>query len=198
MFHAERAEHVLAQVAVERGSGDVLDDLAERGEPVIGVRPLGAWLGVDAQAVAVVLGQRGHRPARGHAPAQYRPQQVGGFAYGPDPGGVSQQVPQRGRPEPRPGGDQPEGAQVAAGRRVQVNKSPFLQLHDGDRRDGLGHRGDPEHGVRADRRARAYVGDAVPVEPRQGSAADHPDGQASDRPAVEDLADPGRQRTLIE
>ncbi len=44
VLHAERAEHVLAQVAAEWDSGDVLDDLAERGEPVIGVGPLGARL----------------------------------------------------------------------------------------------------------------------------------------------------------
>ena len=37
MLHAQRAEHVLAQVAAQRNPGDVLDDLAEHGEPVIGV-----------------------------------------------------------------------------------------------------------------------------------------------------------------
>ena len=79
VLHAERAEHVLAQVPAERDPGAVLDDLAERRESVIGVGPLGARLGVDAQAVPVVLGQRGHRLARRHVPAQLRPQQVGGL-----------------------------------------------------------------------------------------------------------------------
>jgi hypothetical protein len=106
---------------------------------------------------------------------------------------MGQQVPQRRRPEARLGGDQPVGAQVVAGGRVEVDQSLFPQLHDGDRRDGLGDRVDPEDGVLADRRARLDVGDAVPMKPRQGSAADHPHRQAGHRPAVEDLGDPRLQ-----
>jgi hypothetical protein len=33
-----------AQIPVERFAGDVFDDLAERGEAVVGVRPLNAGL----------------------------------------------------------------------------------------------------------------------------------------------------------
>ena len=119
---------------------------------MIGVGPLGARLDVDAQAPPVVPGERGHRAPDPRAPAQRRPQQVGGFAHRPDPGGMGQQVPQCRRPEARPGGDQPVGAQVAAGGRVEVDQSLFPQLHDGDRCDGLGDRGDPEDGVLVDRR----------------------------------------------
>ena len=102
---------------------------------------------------------------------------------------MGQQVPQRRRPEARLGGDQPVGAQVVAGGRVEVDQSLFPQLHDGDRGDGLGDRVDPEDCVLGRPASRPDVGDAVPMEPRQGSAADHPHRQAGDRPAVENLGD---------
>ena len=110
---------------------------------------------------------------------------------------MGQQMPQRRGPETRLGGDQPVGAQVFAGGRVEVDKSLLPKLHNGDRGDGLGDRADPEDGVLIDRRPGADIGDAVPVEPRQRSVADHPHRQASDRPAVEELANPGFRAGLI-
>jgi hypothetical protein len=198
VLHAERAEHPLAQVAAERKPADVLDDLAQCGETVIGVGPPGTRLDIDAQAAPVVLGERGRRVSHRCAPAQRWPEQVRGFPHRPDSGGMGQQVPQRRRPEARLGGNQPVGAQVVAGRRVEVDQSLFLQLHDGDRRHGLGDRVDPENRVLVDRRARLDVGDAVPMEPRQGSLADHPHRQAGDGPAVEDLGDPGLQLEFVD
>ena len=47
--HAEGCEDVLAQVAVEGLAGHVLDELAQRGEPVVGVPGAGARLGPDGQ-----------------------------------------------------------------------------------------------------------------------------------------------------
>jgi hypothetical protein len=111
---------------------------------------------------------------------------------------MGQQMPQRRRPEAGLGRDQPVAAQVVAGRRVKVNQSLFPQLHDGDRRDGLGERVDPEDGVLVDRHARLDVGDAVPMEPRQGSVADHAHRQAGDGPAVENPGDSGLQPGLVD
>ena len=59
MVHAERSEHALAEVAAERDAADILDDLAERGEAMVGVGPPGARFGVDVQAPSVVPGERG-------------------------------------------------------------------------------------------------------------------------------------------
>jgi hypothetical protein len=52
-LHAEQSEDGLAEVAVERHPADGLDDLAQRGETVIGVGPPGARLEIDAQAASV-------------------------------------------------------------------------------------------------------------------------------------------------
>lgn len=72
-FHAEGAEHPLAKVAVEQKPTDVLDDLAQRGEPVIGVDPLGARLDVDTQPPSVVLGKHSAgRPTRAPQPSAGR------------------------------------------------------------------------------------------------------------------------------
>ncbi len=54
--HAERLEDVLAETAVERLPAHVLDDLAERAEPVVAVGEPGARLGRQAQAATVVFG----------------------------------------------------------------------------------------------------------------------------------------------
>jgi Recombinase/Recombinase zinc beta ribbon domain len=133
--------------------------------------------------------------ARSGGPLLHR---IRGFPHRPDSGGMGQQMPQRRRPKARLGGNQPVGAQVVAGGRVEVNLSLFPQLHDGDRGDGLGDRVDPEDCVLVDRRARLDVGDAVPMEPRQGSVADHPHRQAGDGPAVENPGDPGLQPGLVD
>ena len=57
--HAEGLEDVLAKIAVERLPAHVLDDLAERGEPVVAVGEPGARLGRQAEAATIVLGQGG-------------------------------------------------------------------------------------------------------------------------------------------
>jgi hypothetical protein len=197
-LHAEGAEHVLTEVAVERKPADVLDDLAERGEPVIGVGPLGSRLDVDAQAPSVVLGERRRRAAHTRPPAERRPDQVRGSSHGTDSGGMGQQVSQRGRPKGGLRRDQSVGTQVVGGGRVEVKEPLLPQLHDGDRRDGLGDGGDPKGRVLGDWRARSDVGDPVPMEPRQGSGADHPHGQAGGGPAVEGLTDPALQLELVD
>jgi hypothetical protein len=92
VVHAERAEHALTEVAAEREPADVLDDLTERGEPVVGVGPLAARLDIDVQAAPVVLGERRGRAPRPRSPAQRRPEQVEGVAHCPHSGGMGQQV----------------------------------------------------------------------------------------------------------
>jgi hypothetical protein len=61
--HAEGLEDVLAHVAVQGLPAHVLDDLTERGKPVVGVHEPGARLCVDAEAALVVLVQGRHRPS---------------------------------------------------------------------------------------------------------------------------------------
>jgi len=75
VFHAEGTEDVLAEVAVEGFPTDVLDDLAEGGEPMVGVGKAGARFDLDAQPTPVVLGE-GRDGSRLHLRAQRRPQQV--------------------------------------------------------------------------------------------------------------------------
>jgi hypothetical protein len=88
--HAEGLEHALAQVAVEGQPADVLDDLAQGGEPVIGVGPLGSWFDVDVQSPSVVRGERRWWASRPRGPAERRPEQVGGVPQRADSGGVGQ------------------------------------------------------------------------------------------------------------
>ena len=109
---------------------------------------------------------------------------------------MGQQVPQRRRPEARLRRDQPVGAQIVAGRCVQVDQSLLAQLHDGDRGHGLGDRGDPEDGVFVHRRARFGVGDTVPVEPGQGPATDHAYRQSRRWQSIQDPDDSGMQLAL--
>ena len=72
-----------------------------------------------------------------------------------DPGGVSEQVPHGYWPPAGIRGDEPVGAQVVVGRRIEVDEPLLLQLHHRDRGEGLGKRADPENGVHGDRRAEA-------------------------------------------
>jgi hypothetical protein len=116
--HAERLEDPLPEVARQRHSAHVLDDLAERGEPVVAVREPRAGLGDHPQTTAVVLGQRRHRFASGHAQnrrtalerARFRMQQVPDPLNLRNPGGVRQQMAHGRRPETSPGRDQPVAA----------------------------------------------------------------------------------------
>lgn len=98
-LHAEGPEDVLSQIAVEGLSGHVLDDLAERGEPVVSVHPLAARLDLDPQASPVVLSERRHGTPDLHPPAERRPKQIREPPQGGYPGGVSQEVSQRHRPK---------------------------------------------------------------------------------------------------
>jgi hypothetical protein len=66
---------VLTQVAVEGLPADVLDQLPERGGPMVAVPESGARLGLQAQAPAVVLGQGGDATSELHGLAEVPPQQ---------------------------------------------------------------------------------------------------------------------------
>jgi hypothetical protein len=198
VLHAEGPEHALAKIAVERKPAHVLDDLAERGEPVIGVGPLGSRLDVDAQAPPVILGKRRSGTSHPRAPPKRRPEQVRRAPQRTDSGRMGQEVPQRRGPKAGLRGHQRVGAQVVVGGRVEVDQALLPQLHHRNRGERLGDRGDPKHRVLGDRGARSDLGDAVPVEPLQRSIADHPHRQAGSRPAVEDLSDPRRHLDLID
>jgi len=188
---------VLAEVAVEGKPADVFDDLAQRGEPVIGVGPPGARLDVDAQTPSVVLGKRRRRAVHSRAPAKGWLQQVRGFADRANSGGMGQEVPHRRRPEARLCRYQLVAAQVVVGGRIEVDQSVLPQLHHGNRREGLGDGGDPEDRVLGDRCVRRDVRYTKAVEPGKGSVSHHPHGKAGGRPAVEDLANLGPYLELI-
>ena len=66
VLHAEGFEDVRAEVRVERHPGDVLDDLTERREPVVGVAERGPRIGVVAEGTPVELGERRHPPTELH------------------------------------------------------------------------------------------------------------------------------------
>jgi hypothetical protein len=197
--HAEGLEDVLAKIASQGHPAHVLDDLTERGEPVVGVGEPGARLGVDAEAAPVVLGERGHRPAQLHGLAQIsEPQQAGRVQHLTDPGGVGQQMPHRRGPPGGLGRDQLVGAQVPVGGGIQVDGPLLPQLHHGDGREGLGDRGDPKDRVLGDRRVRRDVGQAVSVEELEVPIADHAHRQTDSGPAVEDLANLRLHREPVE
>jgi hypothetical protein len=61
--HAEGLEEAPAEVPVKGHPAHVLDDLAERGEAVIGVREGRTGLDHQPESAAVVLGERGQRLA---------------------------------------------------------------------------------------------------------------------------------------
>jgi hypothetical protein len=184
---------------VQGHAGHVLDELAEGGEPVVGVGEPGARLGVDAEAAAVVLGQERHRPSQRHGLAQVpHPEQAGEVQDLPDPGGVGQQLALGRGPEAGLGRDQLVGTQVVVGRGVQVDQPLLPQLQHRDRGEGLGDRGDPKHRVLGDGRARGDVGQPVAGEEFQASVADHALGQADGGPAIRDPADPGLQLERVD
>ena len=188
---------MVAEVAVERLPAHVLDDLAERGEPVVAVSEHGARLGPHAETTAVVLGERGQWLSHVHALAEVRPERVPGVHHLGDAGRVGQQVPHGRGPEAGLGGDQPVGAQVVVGGGIEVDQPLLPQLHHGDRREGLGDGGDPEHRVLGDRGVRGDVCEPVSVEELEAPVADHAHRQTDGRVAVEDPAHPGRHRGLI-
>ena len=76
--HAERPEDALGEVAAQRLAGNVLDDLAERGEPVVAVGVPGARLRDQGKRAPVELGQRRHPLPVGHGPAQDRLERADG------------------------------------------------------------------------------------------------------------------------
>jgi hypothetical protein len=160
--HAEGLEDVLAQVAVQALSAHVLDQLAERGEAVVGVPEAGARLGLDAQTPPVVRGEGRHGAARFHGLAEQRPEQAGGVQDLTDSGGVGQQMAHGRRPEAGLGEDQPVGAQVVVGGPVEVEQLLLPQLQHRDRGEGLGDGADPEDRVLGDGRVRGDVGGPVP------------------------------------
>ena len=88
-------------------------------------------------------------------------------------------------------GDQLVGAKIVVGGCVELDESLLPQLHYGDRGEGLGDGGDPKDGVLRDGPDRRQVREAVCVEEFQRSVADHSQGEADGRMAVEDLIDPG-------
>jgi len=192
---------VLAEVAVERLPAHVLNDLAERGEPVVAIGEPGAWLGRQAEAAAVVLGQGGQRlpevialPAlRQRRTCKERHERARGVRHLRNSGRVGQQVSHRRGPEGRLRRDQLIGAQVVAGGGIEVDAPLLPQLHHGDRREGLGDGGDPENRVMGDGCVRPDVRDSVPVEELKTSVADRSHRQADGGVAVENLLHSGFQ-----
>jgi hypothetical protein len=73
-----------------------------------------------------------------------------------------------------------------------------VQLHHGDRREGLGDRPDPEHRVRIDRRVRRDVREPVPVEELKGPVSHDPHRQTDGGMPVEDPIYPRPQPRLVE
>ena len=175
VLHPQRLEDVLAQITVKGLAGHVLDDLAQDGEPVVAVDPLGPRLNLHRQAPAVILGQGRHpRSSRPITRADTRPDQIREPPPVANTSGVGQQVPHGGGLEAGLGRDQPEGSQVVVGGRVKVHQALLAQLHHGDGGECLSEGPDPEDGVLRDRFFRLGVRDAVAPEPLQGAAADTP------------------------
>jgi len=110
---------------------------------------------------------------------------------------VGEQVAHRRGPEAGLGGDQPVGAQVVVGRRIQVDQPLLGQLQHRDRGEGLGDRPDPKHRVLGDGRVRRYVCNPVAVEELEASVADNAHGQPKRRVAVQDAVDPALQFQLV-
>ena len=162
----------LAEVAGERDPAHVLDDLAERREAVVRVLERRAGVDGHAETAAVIVGQRRHALAHGHAQlrrtlperAPVRVEEVGDADHLGDAGGVGQQMTHGRRPEARPRRDQLVGAQVVARGGIEVDQSSLPELHDRDRGEQLGDGGDPEDRVLGDRRVRGDVGEPVAVE----------------------------------
>jgi hypothetical protein len=91
-------------------------------------------------------------------------QQVGDVARLRDPGRVGEEVPDARGPEATPRGEQPVGVEVVVRGRVEVDDALLVELHHGDRREGLGDRADPEHRVFIDRRAGRDLSEPASVE----------------------------------
>ena len=197
VLHPQRRTDVLAQIVIEGLAGHVRDELAEGGEPVVAVHPLGSRLDLHRQAPPVVVGERRHRSARPDARADTRLKQVRQPPPVADPGGMGQQMPHGRGSKARLGRNQPQGAQVVVGRGIQVDQPLLPQLHHGDRGEGLGDRADPEHRVLRDRLLGLDVGDAVAQGPLQGSITDDANRKTGRGPAVQDLGDLAPQLELI-
>ena len=194
--HAERFEDVPAQVPVQRRTAHVLDELAERGEVVVGVDEPGTRFGRQPQRAAAVPRERGYRLPDPDGLAEQRSEHVARPYHLGQPGGVGQQVPQRRRPVAGPGRDQPVRAQVPVRGGVEVDESLLPQLHHGDRGERLADRADPEHGFLGDRRTGREIGETVPAEEVQRSVAYHADREADGGPAVEKLIDRAHTSTV--
>ena len=129
--HPEGLEDVPAEVAVERLTADVLDDLTQGGEAVIAVGKGGAGLRHQPDTAAVVLGQRRQRLPYLHAVKRWtaierpprRMEQIAQVEHVGNPGGVGQQMPQRRRTPSRLGRDEFVGAQVVVGGGIEIDQS---------------------------------------------------------------------------
>lgn len=110
-----------------------------------------------------------------------------------DPRGVGQEVAQGGGSPAGLRGDQLVGANVVAGRGVELDPSLFHELHDCDGGEQLGNRADAEDRVVGDRRVRRDVREPVAAEEHKVAIADDCQREANGRPAVEDLDGSGCQ-----
>ena len=107
VHHPHGPEDALAEVSVQRQTADVLDDLAQRREAWIAVGECGAWVRYDFESIAVVITQRRQRLTERDAedrragvpgtPTEV--EQVPEVTRIRDPGGVGQQMTDRGLPE---------------------------------------------------------------------------------------------------
>jgi hypothetical protein len=124
--HAERPEDSVAEISAERLPGEILDDLAERREPVVAIGVPGARLRDQAQPAPVEVGEHRHALAVRHGLAQDRLERARGVDELRKPGRVGQQLPDGGRPVPGLGRNQAVGAQVVARGCVKADQ-PLLE-----------------------------------------------------------------------
>ncbi len=116
---------MLAEISAERLSGDVLDDLAERGEPVVAVSVPGARLRDQVKPAPVELGKRRHALPVGHGLAQDRLERSRGVDELGKACRMGEQLPHRRRPVSGPRRNQAVGTQIAAHGCVEVDE-PLL------------------------------------------------------------------------
>jgi hypothetical protein len=193
LLHAERLEDVLAEVALQGSPGHVLDDLAERGKPVIAVDVPHAGFCDQAQTAPVVLGEGGHRPSELHHLSKGRHERSREMDALGEPGGIGQQMTHRRGPVCGVRGNQLVRDQIVVRGSIEIKHPLLPQLHHGDRGERLRERPDAEDGVFGYRRVRRDIGESVTVEELQSTVTNDPDGETDGWMPVEDPTDFGIQ-----
>ncbi len=94
---------------------------------------------------------------------------------------MGEQVAERWRAPTRVSGRETVGREVLPYRGVEVDETLLPELHEGDGGEGLGDRGDSEHGATRDRRRRGDIGATVTPEVGEATVTDNADGQSHRR-----------------